>query len=223
MHCTHPTGLPWLQGQAREMAVTGNLVAAFCREVIAVCESKGVHWWLEHPDSSFLWRLEGFEKFRGPSSSHTWRCDMCVFGAPWRKRTKVATTLELQGERHFCRCTTPHVILRGRALGRHGDSMTNLAKAYPRGFAELPAASAAKAAGWRDLKGKLQAARCARCSHRRIGETRNPGPRRKVTFREADLESRPLQSAATLIYEDRLWLAFIAWCSTALSDAPLLF
>ena len=57
----------------------------------------------------------------------------------------------------------------------------------------------------------------------RIGEAKNPGPRKKATFREGDLDSRLLQSSITLFYEDRLWEAFLTWCSRCLSDPFLVF
>eukprot|EP00439_Symbiodinium_sp_Y106_P018012 s7219_g2.t1 len=218
-----PAGIAWLRGKSATKVEADNAVAAFCLDVVAVCVASGTEWTLEHPDSSYLWQLTGFEAYAEANSSDTWRGDMCTFGTPWWKRTKVATSLELKGSRRFCQCRLPHVVLRGRVPGRPGLSRTSCAKPYPRGFSEALAAAAARACGWCSASGKLTLSDCARCGTRRIGEATKPGPRRPPRFREGDLESRPLQSATTLLYEDRLWEDFVVWCSVCLSDPCLLF
>jgi len=45
----HPEGFLWLKGGACALVRQGNQT-----------EARGVQWWLEHPDSSFLWDLDGF-------------------------------------------------------------------------------------------------------------------------------------------------------------------
>ena len=217
-----PRGVPWLKGAIKQKVVDGNSHAAWCLKVICLCEAHGVTWWLEQPDTSWMWRQRGFRRFRKPASGLVWRCDFCFFGTPWRKRTKVATSTELRGLRHFCRCTAPHVVLRGRSV-LHKKAWTAVAQPYPRGFAEALALAAARQVGWADKTGKLVLAACARCGHMRIGEAKNPGPRRRPLVRERDLESRPLQTAATLAFEDQLFASFLSWCSAFLSDPSLLF
>jgi len=46
----------------------------------------GLLWWIENPDSSHLWKRKISEPF-----PHRVRLDYCQYGAPYRKRTKLAT------------------------------------------------------------------------------------------------------------------------------------
>ena len=218
-----PQGFRWLRGRAAERVAEENQIASFCVAVIKACQRTATVWSLQHPDGSFLWRLPGFETFADAASDELWRGDMCTFGTPWRKRTRLATSSELRGGRRFCNCLRPHVVLRGRVPGRPEVSRTAMARPYPRGFAEAVAAAACRSAGWCNNRGKLQLGACARCGDGRIGEARNPGPRRGPRERQGDLEERPLQTATTLRYEDQLWEAFLGWCLSCLSDPCRLF
>ena len=217
-----PLGLPWLRGEMQANVSKGNDVAAWCSKVVQLCEAHGVEWWLDHPDSSWLWQQRCFKEFASPSSPRVWRCDLCFFGAPWRKRTRVATSCELRGLRHFCRCTEPHILLRGRS-SFGGGAWTALSQPHPRGFFEALATAAARARGWTEACGKLQLSHCARCGHARIGEAKNPGPRRVLRGREGSLSARPLQTTTTLHYEARLWEEFLKWCSSSVSDPSSCF
>ena len=216
-----PRGLPWLKGAMRAKVAEGNRHADWCRGLIELCGKRGVGWVLENPDTSWLWRQRGYRRFRDPSSGLLWRGDLCFFGTPWRKRTRVACSGELQGRRSFCRCLGPHQILRGRRVGT-GESWTVLAQPYPKHFAVTLALALAREAGWCDAKRPLDIVGCAR-GKGRIGEALNPGPRRPRPCREGDLEARPLQSNVTLAYEARLWEKFLQWCASALSDSLLVF
>ena len=171
---------------------------------------------------SWMWRHRGFCRFRQPGSCSVWRCDFCFFGTPWRKRTRVATSVELRGQRHLCRCRVPHVVLRGRS-SYHKKAWTAVAQPYPRGFAEALGEALSRQVGWQPAAGKLVLSACARCGHKRIGEAKNPGPRRRAPLRHGDLESRLLQAATTLLYEEQLWEVCLSWCFVFLSDPRLLF
>ena len=135
--------------------------------------------------------------------------------------TKVACSNELAGWRLFCRCLLPHVQLRGRCPGS-GASWTAVSQPYP-AFASALALGVAREAGWCDSKRALDIPGCARCSHCRIGEASQPGPRRARRPREGDLEYKPVQSSATLSYEAKLWEDFVLWCSSRFSDCLLVF
>ncbi|CAE7189649.1 unnamed protein product [Symbiodinium sp. CCMP2456] len=220
--CRFPKGLPWLKGEMRKRVAEGNELAAWCLKLLELCERSKVGWWLEQPDTSWMWRLPGFKRFRPPSSTSTWRVDFCYFGTPWRKRTKIACSNELSGRRLFCRCLVPHVLLRGRCP-YSGVARTAVAQPYPKAFAAALARGIAREAGWCDSRRSLDIAGCARCSQFRIGEASHPGPRRARRPREGDLEFKPVQSAATLYYEAKLWEDFVRWCSSRLSDCLLVF
>ena len=143
-------------------------MAAWCSKIVQLCEAHGVEWWLDHPDTSWLWQLRCFKEFASPASPRVWRCDLCFFGAPWRK-------------------------LRGRS-SFGGGAWTALSQPHPKGFFEALAIAAARARGWTEAGGKLQLSHCARCGHARIGEAKNPGPRRALRGPEGSLSARPLQT-----------------------------
>ncbi|CAE7810168.1 unnamed protein product, partial [Symbiodinium sp. KB8] len=217
-----PRGVPWLRGAMKERVGEGNKHADWCAKLIGLCEKAGVGWWLEQPDTSGLWRLPGFKLFKSPASSRAWRTDFCFFGTPWRKRTRVACSSELAGRRNFCRCVLPHLLLRGRRPGTK-DSWTAVAQPYPKEFAKTLALAAAREAGWTSRRLRLDIPGCARCGTGRIGEASHPGPRGPRKPRAGDLESRPVQSSTTLVYEERLWEDFVSWCRRRLSDSCLVF
>ena len=123
----YPLGLPSLGGQMLEKVRMGNDLALWCRKLSLLCEAARVTWWIEHPDTSWMWRLRPYRPFADPNSSRIWRCDMCQFATPWRKRTRVATSCELQGARTFCQCSLPHVVLRGRSAA-HRQTWTAVAQ-----------------------------------------------------------------------------------------------
>eukprot|EP00439_Symbiodinium_sp_Y106_P042431 s1427_g5.t1 len=212
-----PRGLPWLSGAK---VLEGNSHADWCRKLIGLCEKANVSWWLEQPDTSMMWRLREFRRFRAPDSGRVCRADFCYFGTAWRKRTRVACSNELAGRRHFCRCLAPHVVLRGRKPVTN-ESWTAVAQPYPKEFARALAKGVAREVGWCSSRRRLDIPGCARCICSRIGEASKPGPRRARRHREGDLESRPIQSSTTLIYEARLWDDFLAWCASRLSDSLL--
>ena len=217
-----PRGYPWLKGLMRAKVTEGNQHADWCLRLIDLSEAAGMSWWLDQPDTSWMWRLSGFRRFRAPDSQRVWRADLCYFGTPWRKRTKVACSCELAGARCFCRCRLPHIQLRGRCRAS-GRTLTAVAQPYPKAFAETLALDVGREVGWCDRRKPLDIPGCARCAHGRIGEAAHPGPRRARQRREGDLQSRLLQSSATLAYEAQLWEDFVGWCSSRLSDCLLVF
>ena len=218
-----PRGVPWLSGSMRKKVKDANSHAAWCVELIKLCQEHGVERWLEQPDSSWMWRFTGFKSYRRPAAPTLWRTDLCVFGTPWRKRTRLATSLrDLAGRRDFCRCRLPHVVLRGRST-EFRKSWTAVAQPYPKGFAASIGRAACRQVGWMPASGKFNIAACARCGHNRIGEASLPGPRKRIGPRLGSLEAHPLQTAVTLKYEEKLWEAFLNWCLSYLSDPCLVF
>eukprot|EP00439_Symbiodinium_sp_Y106_P044345 s5974_g5.t1 len=125
-----PLGVPWLRGEMQANVTRGNDVAAWCSKIVQLCEAHGVEWWLDHPDTSWLWQLRCLKEFASPASPRVWRCDLCFFGAPWRK-------------------------LRGRS-SFGGGAWTALSQPHPKGFFEALAIAAARARKWTEAGGKLQ-------------------------------------------------------------------
>lgn len=110
----YPRGVPWAPRTMRDKIRTGNSHSDFAGLLISLCLQVGIDFWLENPDTSFLWKQKGLRRFRDPSSQEVFRLDYCRFGTSWRKRTRVATSItSLMGLRCFCVCTKPHLALRG--------------------------------------------------------------------------------------------------------------
>ena len=205
-------GVPWAPESLKQSLREGNSHAAFAVRVIAACEKCGLLFWLENPDGSFLWLQPGMKRrFSCPSSLDLLRVDYCRFGTPWRKRTRVATNCEaLRGLRLLCRCREKgkvHIPLRGmHPLLK--KPWTAVAEPYPRGFCSLVAGGLASDLGWSK---KLNIAGCCRSNSLRIGEAKNPGPRRPRAPRFGTLEDMPQQLGASVALGEKCWRAFYEW------------
>ena len=214
----YPAGLPGIRRSMREKVRQGNDHAKFNVLVISACDETHNYYWLENPDSSYLWIQKGYSRYRRPDSLDVMRADFCVFGTPWRKRTRVATSLpSLKGKRYLCRCSPPrHFPLRGQHpfLKR---PWTSVAEPYPRGFAHLIARSAARDVGWSNVvKG------CSRSGALRVGEAQNPGPRIRRAPRNISLEQFSVQLPGTILLGERCWEKFVVWCEFYVQACNLL-
>ena len=187
-----PRGLPGMRRSMRLKVSQGNAHSDFNATLVVVAEENGVWFWLENPDSSYLWIQCGYARFRRPDSDWLYRADFCRFGTKWRKRTRVATSLPtLRGRRVLCRCNPPrHFQLRGQHPSLR-KPWTAVAEPYPRGLAASIARAICAATGWGKRHGD-----CSKTGGGRIGEARNPGPRRAPVPRRS-LESRPVQGQGT--------------------------
>ena len=213
-----PRGLSGLTANMRAKVKAGNSHADFCLLLVNLCESLGVAYFLENPDSSWLWRLKGFKRFSNSDSPHVFRLCFCRMGTPWMKPTRIATATKLRGLRMWCACNQKHLQLRGYSKV-HKKSWTSVAEPYPRGLSKLLAVALAVQAGWCHWK-KLNVAGCSRTLSLRAGEASNPGPTafdRRNRPRTTP-ESLPVLSSATVALEARELERFIAWCGVCLKS-----
>ena len=213
----YPRGVPWMSSAMKAKVGEGNAMADFQKEVHAAAGREVVKFWTENPDGSFLWKQSGYEEFRSPTSELVARVDMCRFGTRWRKRTEVATNVKgLAGLRMMCCCGRgfKHTALRGQRPEKKVP-WTRVAQAYPRGFSKLVADFCLADCGWGKAK-RLNLAACSHCGHQRIGEAKNPGPRGPREARGYSLESRPIQTLATLRLGEDQWRRFLRWVSKCL-------
>ena len=212
----YPRGLPRIRVTMRQKVREGNQHADFTKEAIVRAEKVGSHFWVENPDSSYLWRMRGYQRFLDPSSSWTMRIDFCRFKTKWRKRTRFGTSIPpLRGLRMLCQGGHEHLVLRGMSRV-HRRPWTSVAEPYPRGLCRLVAHAASRTCGW--SKGKLQIASCAKAGEARIGEAANPGPRTRKAPRAGCLADTPIQSAATLALGSREWDLFLRWAAKFLHE-----
>lgn len=215
----YPRGVPWASAAMKQKIKDGNSHADFAGDVIDNCEEHGADFWFENPDSSHIWRQRSLRRFSDPAGCRTFRLDYCRFGAPWRKRTRVATSIKsLMGLRCFCQCKKPHQPLRGMhpTLKR---PWTSVAEPYPRAFADLIGFAASSQVGWSEKK--LNIAGCCRGTTLRVGEASNPGPRTTRQPRSFSLEQAPIQSASSVALGERCWASFLEWSRKCLSGDPL--
>jgi len=212
----YPRGLPRMRVTMRQKVREGNQHTDFTKEAIVRTEKVGSHFWVENQDSSYLWRMRGYQRFLDPSSSWTMRIDFCRFKTKWRKRTRFGTSIPaLRGLRMLCQGGHEHLVLRGMSRV-HRRPWTSVAEPYPRGLCRLVAHAASRTCGW--SKGKLQIASCAKAGEARIGEAANPGPRARKAPRAGCLADTPIQSAATLALGSREWDLFLRWAAKFLHE-----
>lgn len=211
-----PRGLPWMRSTMRQSVEEGNSHGDFCKEVIKACEKASVIFWLENPDTSFLWLQRGYRRFAAPDSNWVFRTDFCRYGTAWRKRTRVATNCtSLRGLRMLCTCKKGHLVLRGTHPTLR-KPWTAVAEPYPRGFCAVVGGALASEVGWCQ---RLNVAGCSRTGSLRIGEAKNPGPRNFRLPRDMSLEHMPQQLAASIALGDRCWSAFYNWASESFEKA----
>ena len=111
----NPFGRPGISAPMQEKVTKGNQHALFIFRIVQFCDHKGIPYWVENPDGSFLWLLPYWVDSSLGSCSSSYRFDQCRFRAPWRKRTRVATNTDLAGVRELCLGGHQHLILRGRS------------------------------------------------------------------------------------------------------------
>ena len=205
---THPRGIRGLRPSMRKKVADGNSHNDYLAELLLLCDSLDIAYWVENPDTSWWWRQKRWKKFRRTTSPLIFRCCFCRFGTGWKKPTRVATNTMLGGLSMWCCCKGSHILLRGNHPVKK-IPWTLVAQPYPRGFSRLLAAALCSHVGWCDA-GKLNIANCARCSSLRIGEASNPGPVAKKP-RPGTLEDCPLQRPQTLAMEAKLLRMFVEW------------
>jgi len=142
-----PRGLTGL-GAARDAGLArDNAMADRLADFMHVAVSAGYPFWVAHPAQSMLWQWSLVPD--GMAQRCTgWYCDLCRFGARWKKPTLVLSTFtDLKGHDARCRCLRQHFQLRGR--DGKGFTRTALARDYPHKLCEFLTSHVAVAAKWR--------------------------------------------------------------------------
>eukprot|EP00435_Cladocopium_sp_Y103_P027124 s2178_g6.t1 len=75
-----PRGLPKMSSRMRAKVQEGNKMADFVFWVWQFCLEHVLWFWVENPDTSFLWLLKGWERFAEASSPWVFRLSYCRFG-----------------------------------------------------------------------------------------------------------------------------------------------
>ncbi|CAL1137610.1 unnamed protein product [Cladocopium goreaui] len=217
----NPFGRPGISANMQEKVARGNQHALFIFSVVQFCDRKGIPYWVENPDGSFLWLLPYWVESSLGSCSSSYRFDQCRFHAPWRKRTRVATNTDLAGIRELCQGGHQHQILRGRSSA-HACSWTRVAQTYPRSLCRRLGDALMR--GVRRQVQKLDIAGCARTLHARIGEASHPGPRHAAPLQPRDpaaLADVRLIEPSTAARQDRMLEELGAWLRARLSEETI--
>ena len=170
-----PAGIQHMSPAMLVKVKVGNDQNKWIRSLVDEAQRLGLAYWVENPDGAFFWLMPGWELERSPASPHVFRVDACVFGTPWRKRTRFATNTSLAGCRWLCSKKGKHLRLVGFSRERR-KPWTRVAQTYPGGLADAIALAVAAKVGWTRAR-PLDAASCAKLgSCCRIGEAKKPGP-----------------------------------------------
>lgn len=210
-----PWGISTASAGMKEKMRLGNRSAMWLLQLMQISLLLGIHFWLENPDLSWLFRLPPWKRFIEKHMDRIgfWRLDYCRYGTRWRKRTRVLTSTVLKGYRTLCLGCSSHLKLRGRSTA-HRASWTRVAQPYPSGVCKAIAMGMCVTLGFQERR-HFDPASCARCSHSRIGEAGHPGPAPRD--RSLLLESVPLIEAKTAALQTRFWKWFNQWLDEHLS------
>lgn len=115
----YPGGTPWCSPLQQFKNQQGNQMLAFILLMVWACSETGVLFLVENPDGSWLWRQRDKKLTWQPLLTKfpdigDLRLDFCRFGTAWRKRTRFRCNFGAAGQKIFCQCSSPHVVLRGR-------------------------------------------------------------------------------------------------------------
>lgn len=204
----HPEGLPNVSPSMQQKIADGNSHSKWLCKLLEKCIQLHLLFWVENPDSSFLWQQKEWARLPNGAASRFYKCDYCTFKAPWRKRTRFVTNNRLAGQKRLCNRQHRHILLRGRARGNKA-CWTKLAEPYPKALCSVLAHAACSDLGLYDGPGSLT----CKCSHRRIGEAANPGPRQKSTRPKDpfDLDNVELIRPETVALGRKQWDNFRTW------------
>eukprot|EP00439_Symbiodinium_sp_Y106_P076030 s796_g15.t1 len=213
-----PLGVPGLTTAADAKVQAENSLVEFVAQLCLWCAGQGIPFWADQPASSLVWRLASYRTLESCDGVGAWIVDLCTFGAPWRKRTRVVTSTNLAHQSTTCFGCAEHHHLRGRSRF-HRRSWSSIAESFPRGMALVLAMALSGACDDRPEFHRLDAAACARALSLRPGEADHPGPRGLTSeARAASRAGRTLASVSlvepqTEGLEVRLWRDFTTWVS----------
>ena len=132
--------LPNLSIKDQQRIDDGNATMLQTCSIIRACIRNDVPCILENPSTSMMWAAPPLQKLMKNRFCSQTLCDMCQFGARWRKRTKlVGWHIEsfhrlshlCAGKKSICsRTHKPHIILQGYQKGSN-ILWTALAQVYP--------------------------------------------------------------------------------------------
>lgn len=215
-----PLGIASMTTNMQHKVSEGNDHASWLASIISLCIAKGIHFWVENPDSSFLWYCPDWTALGANDKTKSFRLDYCVCGCPWRKRTRFFTDLHLRGQFVFCNRSHKHLRLVGWSRV-HQKPWTRVAQVYPRRLVHWVASAILIDAGLLPGRKHLNISSICFQNHGRIGEAKKPGPRRAVRSRRVlqTLLEADIVEPETALLGERIWFTFKNWALKSLSEA----
>jgi len=142
----YPEGNPWASENMKQKMLIGNQHADFVVRLLSSLPSH-MHFWIENPDGSWLFRMPHVVDFVNSHPIWNFRIDYCRFGTPYRKRTRFLTNIPLLCHVPIlCDRTHVHTVLRGQHPS--GVLWTQVAEPYPFPVADLLALCVCVASKW---------------------------------------------------------------------------
>ena len=129
------TGKPGLNPADQEKVDLGNFFAEISYVLAQLCLRHGVHWSIENPAGSYLWKLPGMTALCKFDTVARFELDMCRFGSPHMKPTAILSSQDLHSLALRCdKEVRPHhheplvgkVLVDGKWIYK-----TRLAQVYP--------------------------------------------------------------------------------------------
>ena len=215
-----PEGLPGITNNMRVKVLQGNAFSGWLAGLIAQCLDLQMVVLVENPHLSYLWWMPEWKKLASRSGCGFYVTDYCRWLMRWRKRTKFFGNFSLVGSSCLCRCSGPHIQLKGYSV-LHKMSWTRVAEPYPRSLCRHLATSIRKTLDAKMLDRSLDVGACSKTGSLRVGEASNPGPRRTVVQDRPDLEEVATVQRSTLIVQRRALEKFHCWLAEELSESAI--
>ncbi len=215
----HVLGVVEMSQNMREKVDSGNRHASWLSSLIRICLELGIWFWVENPDSSFLWLLDDWRGLGSLDYGSSLRIDYCVLGCRWRKRTRIFTNTHLKGQCRFCSRDHLHQRLVGWSKCYRAP-WTRVAQVYPRRLCWMIATALLIDGGILKNKRRVNVSAMAKVTNARIGEASNPGPRRRTGQRRQvdQLDYAELVEPVTSVLAGRVWESFRFWSLRCLSE-----
>ena len=129
-------GIQPLRTAMAERINQGNSHAKWLASIVRICLQLHIFYFIENPDSSFLWLHPAFVYLPFSANKKYFKLDFCRFSTSWRRRTRFLTCGRLNGARRLCLRNHRHQVLRGRAKGKKA-CWTKIAEPCPRKLCSL--------------------------------------------------------------------------------------
>ena len=126
----HPLGVPWATPEQKKKLCMGNSFMRWTVRLVELCVAEGLFYLFENPQNSHFWKQKEWFKVMPEDGWQDFFVDFCVFGTLWRKSTRFRTNCSLSGRKLRCRCSSGHIVLRGRCKAAKAN-WTKVAEANP--------------------------------------------------------------------------------------------